>query len=401
MSVVFIMKPAVVNTYFSKRTSHLLTPNPLATKLGELRARGVPVLDLTVSNPTHAGFTYATEAIVAALEDARVCSYEPAPLGIHSAREIVAELVFATYGVRVSAEEIVLTASTSEAYSFLLKLLCDPGDEMLVPTPSYPLFDLLADFENVKLVPYSLEYDGEWHVDLETLRRARTDKTRGIFIVSPNNPTGSIVKNFELEQIAALGLPIIADEVFASYVMAPGDAYKHSALHLEEKHLAFVMGGLSKMAALPQMKLAWTIVRGPREEKRRALERLELLGDTFLSVSTPTQIALEGLLRATRTTVASIQRRVEDNLAWLRNALPESSPISILNIEGGWTTVLRVPNIRTEQDWALELLEKDNVLIHPGHFFNFASEAFVVASLIVPPETFREGMTRIRNRIGS
>jgi alanine-synthesizing transaminase len=373
--------------HFSRRTAHSLEANPLSRALAAARARGREILDLTVSNPTRASIDYDTAAILGALSDPRGLVYEPAPLGIESAREAVAR----ENGVDTS--RVMLTASTSEAYAFLFKLLCDPGDEVLVPAPSYPLFDLLAAFEGVHLVPYRLAYDGAWHVDLDSARRAKTARTRAIVLVSPNNPTGSYLKRAELDALAALELPLISDEVFASYPLGAGRAGP-SALSCRDS-LVFALGGLSKVAALPQMKLAWTCVAGPDPLVRGALDRLELLGDTFLSASTPVQIALPALLASRHRAEEAIRARTRDNLARLRELVGPSSAATVLDVEGGWYAIVRVPRTKSEEQWAIDLVEQDGVYVHPGHFFGFADEAYLVLSLLTDEATFAAGVRRV------
>jgi len=374
----------------SARTDHDPTPNALTVALRAARARG-RVLDLTASNPTRAGIPYPTDAILSALADPRALAYEPEPFGLSHAREAVARAIGA------DASRVVLTASTSEAYSFLFKVLCDPGDDVLVAQPSYPLFDHLARFESVRLVPYRLAYDGAWHVDLDSLRRARTPRTRAILVVAPNNPTGSYLKRAELDAMAAMGLPIVSDEVFAPYPLREDRARVVTALEAKDA-LVFSLGGLSKMAALPQMKLGWIAVGGPREHVDDALARIELVADAFLSVGAPVQHAAGALLETRAVAAEAIAARTRENLAALRAAIGRDSPASVLDVEGGWYATIRLPRTKPEETWALELLEEDGVYVHPGHFFDFAEEAFVVVSLLTPRADFAEGVAKIAAR---
>lgn len=385
-----------VGAVLSRRSFHEATPNALTLALAARRARG-DVLDLTASNPTRASIAYPRDAILGALADPGALEYDPEPFGLASARDAVARAL-AEDGVAVEPSRLMLTASTSEAYSFLFKVLCDPGDDVLVAQPSYPLFDMLASFESVRLVPYRLAYDGAWHVDLDSLRRARTPRTRAILLVTPNNPTGSFVKKDELAAMAAMELPIVSDEVFASYALRDDRTRATTALEAEGA-LVFALGGLSKMAALPQMKLAWTAVGGPRARVEEALARLELVADAFLSVGTPVQRALPALLASRRVAAGAIASRTRTNLAALRAAIDASSAASILDVEGGWYATLRVPRTQSEEAWALELLERDAVYVHPGHFFDFADEAYVVVSLLTPEVAFAEGARRIAARV--
>jgi aspartate/methionine/tyrosine aminotransferase len=368
---------------FSSRFHWDLRPNRLTELLRAKRAAGAGVLDLTESNPTHAGLEYNRE-IVAALADARALRYDPAPAGMPEARDAVARY-YAARGHAVAPDRILLTASTSEAYAFLFKLLCDPGDEVLVPRPSYPLFEFLADMENVSVRQYPLRYHGEWSIDREALQQAITDRTRAVIVVSPNNPTGSYLKRDELEFLRGLNLPLISDEVFADYAFA-ADATRVTTLAGE----GFAMSGLSKVAGLPQMKLGWIVVPGVE-----AMERLEWIADTYLSVSTPVQCAAAALLEAGELVQRQIRERCALNLALLRETLAGSAA-DVLHVEGGWCAPIKMPRIRSEEEWTLELLSNENVLLQPGFFYDFESEAFLVASLLTPPDVFEKGIRRLR-----
>jgi aspartate/methionine/tyrosine aminotransferase len=380
---------------FSSRSGVDLTPNPLAAALARLGDR--PLLDLTTSNPTTASIPYDRDAILSAFARPGALVYEPAPFGLAPAREAVARDLSA-HGCPVDAARIVLTASTSEAYSFLFKLLCDPEDEVLVPRPSYPLFEHLARLEAVRAVPYKLAYDGAWHVDLPSVRAAISARSRAVVIVSPNNPTGSYLKTSELDELAALGLPIVSDEVFARYPLRPDARRARSALDADPKALVFALGGLSKLAALPQAKLAWIAVGGDAARAFDALARLEVIADAFLSVGAPVQHALSDLLRSRAVAERAILDRAVRNLAWLTSAVAGSA-VSLLDVEGGWYATLRLPRTRDELAWALAFLEEDGVHVHPGHFFDFDGEAYVIVSLLTPEATLREGSQRILARV--
>ena len=366
---------------FSSRLDWNLSPNPLARLLEEKRRAAARVLDLTESNPTRAGFAYPRE-IVEAFADERVLRYDPSPRGLASAREAVAGY-YAARGREISPEQILLTASTSEAYSYLFKLLADPGDEILAPRPSYPLFEFLAALESVRVRQYPLRYDGSWHIDFAAIQI--TPRTRAIVVVNPNNPTGSFLKSDEWSRLEALGLPILSDEVFSDYAFDRAAAPSHRAL-------IFSMSGLSKIAGLPQMKLGWIAAEGPSHEA--ALERLELIADTYLSVSTPVQIALPKLLQASSAMCGQIRERTRANLRHLR-AVAQGSALEVLKVEGGWYAVAQVPRTRSEEEWALHLLSDRDVLVQPGFFFDFESEAFLVLSLLTPGDVFEEGVRRI------
>ena len=380
---------------FSSRSGVDLSPNALAAALARLGDR--PVLDLTTSNPTRASIPYDRDAILSALALPGSLVYEPAPFGLDSAREAVARDLSA-HGPPVEPARVALTASTSEAYAHLFKLLCDPGDEILVPRPSYPLFEHLARLEAVHAIPYRLAYDGAWHVDLPSVRAAITPRTRGIVTVSPNNPTGSYLKTTELAELAATGLPIVSDEVFTRYPLRADRTRALSALEADRAPLVFSLGGLSKLAALPQAKLAWIAVGGQAAQVDAALARLEVIADSFLSVASSVQHALPVLLRTRTVAEQAIRDRTAGNLAWLASAVAGSA-VSLLDVEGGWYATLRLPRTRDEEAWALAFLEEDGVHIHPGHFFDFEEEAYVVVSLLTPEATLREGSQRILDRV--
>jgi hypothetical protein len=381
---------------FSARSARDRTRNELAILLDEAREAGRAVLDLTESNPTRAGIP-CPSGLTLALADPRSAQYEPSPFGLSIARAAVAR-TYEEAGLEVDPGSIVLTASTSEAYAFLFKLLCDGGDEVLVPQPSYPLLDHLARLEGVRLVPYPLVYDGEWYVDVAALQGAIRDVTRAIVVVHPNNPTGSYLKRDELSAVAATGLPIVSDEVFASYPLAEDSRRAASALEATDA-LVFALGGLSKMAALPQMKLAWLAVGGPAPRVREALDRLELISDTFLSVNTPVQIAAPALLASRHVAADAIRARLVRNLAEAARRVAGTA-VSLLKVEGGWYATLRLPRTESEEAWALTLLREDAVYVHPGHFFDFPSEAYAVTSLLTSEAVFAEGIARVVARAG-
>jgi len=378
---------------FSTRSSFDLAHNELSTALARRRSAGADVLDLSESNPTRADLPYDAKTILGSLSALGALLYEPASFGLTSARETVAR------HLGLSPSRVVLTASTSEAYAFLFKLLCDPGDEVLVPVPSYPLFEHLARLEAVRAVPYRIAYDGAWHLDLDSVRSAVGPRTRAIVLVTPNNPTGSCIKRDELAAVAALGVPIVSDEVFAGYSLDPRTDPHRATSALEARGvLVFALGGLSKLAALPQMKLAWIAVGGEAEVVDPALARLEIIADAFLSVGAPVQHALPSLLASRVAVTEAIVSRTRENLAFVREAV-RGKAASVLDVEAGWYATLRVPQTRTEEQWALTLLEQDGVYVHPGHFFDFESEAYLVASLLTPGAVFREGIARLVARV--
>lgn len=384
---------------FSKRASWDLTPNRLSAALARLRHEGRALLDLTESNPTRAGLG-CPDDVLSALAHPEARTYAPDPRGLLAAREAVCREL-ARGGVGAEPSRVVLTASTSEAYSHLFKLLCDPGDAVLVPRPSYPLFEFLAGLEAVATVPYPLGYDGRWFVDLPALTSAVTPRTRAVVVVNPNNPTGSYLTRDERAGLDALcarqGLALVADEVFFDFAFGP-DAARGPSTATGGQALAFTLGGLSKSCGLPQLKLGWIVTSGPASLVEPALARLEVVADTYLSVGTPVQQALPRLLTRLPDLQAPIRERVEGNLAFLRRSLPGSTATS-LHVEGGWYAVVQVPAVLPEEEWAQRLLERDSVLVHPGFFFDFPREAFLVLSLLPLPEDLREGTARLLTRL--
>ena len=380
---------------FSQRTWHEAEPNALTRALRARRARGELVYDLTQSNPTVCALPYDA-SLLSALADPRALVYEPASFGLASARQTVQGLLHAS-GLELPIEQIVLTSSTSEAYAFLFKLLCDPGDEVLIPRPSYPLFEHLAALENVSVVNYALAYDGAWHIDFDSLERARGPRTRAVVVVNPNNPTGSFLKRDELDRLLGLGLPIISDEVFSSFALG-ADARRVSSVLETDAALVFALGGLSKLAALPQLKLAWLCASGPQRLLSDALSRLELVADTFLSPNTPVQLALPEILARRAPVEQALASRIQRNFAALVSAL-HGSAATALFLEGGWYATVRLPSLRVGMDWALDLLERDGVLTQPGFFYDFLDDAHLVLSLITEPEPFALGVARIVERV--
>ena len=377
---------------FSSRLQWDSQPNPLSILLAEKRRSGTPILDLTESNPTRAGLDYPGQELLTALADSRALLYQPDPRGLLAAREAVSEY-YAQRGVEVPASRILLTASTSEAYSYLFKLLANPGDEILVPRPSYPLFDYLAAMESVRVIQYPLRYDGAWHIDFDALASAITPRTRAIVVVNPNNPTGSYLKRAEWERLQTFGLPILSDEVFSDFGFAV-DPDRIATLAGASDAFTFSMSGLSKIAGLPQMKLGWIVAGGPHHTA--ALEGLEWIADTFLSVATPVQWALPRILAASGTVQEQIRRRTRANFEVLTGrASGARSGCRCLQAEGGWYAILEMPRIRTEEEWALRLLGECGVLVQPGFFYDFEAEAFLVLSLLTPLAIFGEGLRRI------
>jgi alanine-synthesizing transaminase len=382
---------------FSSRLGGTGVLNQLTRAVERKRQTGAHILDLTESNPTHAGIAYEASAITQLLADSRALRYDPEPAGLPAAREAVSGY-YADRGLGVTADRILLTASTSEAYSYLFKLLCDPGDEVLVPRPSYPLFEFLAGLESVRVVRYPLAWHGRWEMDFEALAAACTARTRAVVVVNPNNPTGSFLRRDEGERLAAFcgarELAIISDEVFSDYALS-ADPRRLASLTGAGGALTFCMSGLSKIVGLPQMKLGWMVVGGSENLRAEAWRRLEFIADTYLSVGAPVQHALPGLLAARHAIQKRIAARVRGNLDFLVQQIDPDSPFALRRPEGGWYAVVEAPRIRTEEEWVLRLLEDGDVLVQPGFFYDFDREAFLVLSLLTGAEAFREGVQRI------
>jgi alanine-synthesizing transaminase len=380
---------------FANRTQWNLTPNRLSEALARHRAAGKPLLDLTVSNPTECGFIYDQSAILDALRNPAALKYEPVPRGLVSAREAVAEY-YAGHGAAVGIDDIVLTTSTSEAYSYVFRLLCNTGDEILIPAPSYPLFDFLADIQDVNVVRYPLVYDHGWLIDFHALEQAITLRTRAVIAVNPNNPTGHFAKRMEVEKLnaicAARGLALIADEVLLDFSLG---AARPASFAGNRDALTFTMSGLSKICGLPQMKAAWLATSGPQGLKREALARLEVIADTYLSMNAPVQLAMPAFLSHRHAFQEQLMARVRRNLAELDRQLALQKFCSRLEVEGGWYAVLRVPATRSDEELALNLLEKKDVYVHPGHFYDFASEGHLIVSLISEEREVSEGLMRL------
>jgi aspartate/methionine/tyrosine aminotransferase len=382
---------------FSERTNWKLAQNRFTQALEQSRARGAKVLDLTLSNPTQAGLHYDAQAILGALASPRALDYDPQPKGLREAREAVAGYYREEHALRgLDAEQIVLTTSTSEGYSFVFRLLCNAGDELLVPKPSYPLFEFLADLQDVRLVPYELIYDHGWQMDFPSMEKAVTPRTRGVVVVHPNNPTGSYVKDAEVKMLNSFcrehGLAVIADEVFLDYRL---ENTAHASFAGNRDVLTFVLSGLSKIAALPQMKVAWMVTSGPQHEAAEAMARLEVIADTYLSMNAPIQWATPALLQQRKNLQPQLLSRVKENLAELDRQLAARQACQRLSVEGGWYAVLRVPVTRSDEELAIELLREKSVLVHPGHFYDFPSDGYLVLSLITPQREFAEGLRAI------
>jgi hypothetical protein len=380
---------------FSRRTAWDLSDNDLSLRVAETRATGASIIDLTESNPTRAGLAPSDE-VVALLGHPRGAVYAPEPLGALEAREAVARY-YADRGVQVDPARVALSASSSEAYGWLFKLLCDRGDEVLVPAPSYPLLDYLAGLEEVSLVRYPLQREVGFRIDFEELERRITERTRAIVIVSPNNPTGTFTRRDEavrLEQIAAdHGLALIVDEVFGDYAFEGLAPDRLPTFVGNRGALTFVLSGLSKVCLLPQMKLGWTVACGAHAAA--AMARLEVIADTYLSVATPVQRALPEILAARAPLQDAIRCRTRDNLAALDRAIGPDSPITRLPSDAGWYAMIEVPRTRDDDGWIELLLREERVIVHPGYFFDTPRDGFLVVSLLPESDVFKDAIVRV------
>ncbi len=382
---------------FAKRANWELEPNRLTVALYAQRAAGVSILDLAESNPTKCGFEYDTPAILRALCNEAALTYRPDPRGLPIARQAVAKYYSDQREIKIALDDIFLTASTSEAYTYILRLLCDPGDAILIPTPGYPLFDYLAGIQDVAIARYPLFYDHGWQIDFHALEAAITARTRAIVVVHPNNPTGHYCHFAEMRRLreicAARELVLVADEVFLDFELGSDESARSFAR--ESAPLTMTLSGLSKSCGLPQIKVAWLCVGGPEELRREAGARLEVIADTYLSLGTLPQLAVPELLAARGVFQAQVLTRVRNNLAEADRQLLTAKSCTRLKVEGGWNVVLRVPATRPDEDLALALVEQKSLYVHPGHFYDFPDDGHLILSLIVPEQAFRTGLSRL------
>ncbi len=390
---------------FSDRSNWDQRPNSLSVLLQIKKSRGDAILDLTVSNPTRVGLNYDFEEILAALSQPQSMAYEPDPRGLMQAREAIAAY-YADHGEGVDSDAIFLTASTSEAYSILFKLLGNPGEEILIPRPGYPLLSYLACFEGLNAVSYPIRYDDRkgWSIDMDVLQALINSKTKAIVLVNPNNPTGSYVRRRELTELGMVcrdyGPALIVDEVFSDFTAAENPGRVRTAVN-HSNALTFVLNGLSKMVALPQVKLGWIVVTGDSAPSAKALSRLEMMLDFYLSASAPVQHAAQRLLQQRQMIQRQIFSRIASNMGFLEEQIAKTSNIRSLIREGGWYAIIEVSDAVSDEDRAVQLLDQDNTLVHPGYFYDFHRDGFLVVSLLPPVEVFRDGITRLIARFGS
>ncbi len=393
---------------FSHRTNWHRTPNTISNAVDSLKRQHVPLIDLTESNPTRCGFRYLNGQILKSFREKKNLAYHPDARGLLKTRAAVAQTYTRGQSIPtaltpkfINPNQIILTASTSEAYSFLFRLLANPGDEIVCPRPSYPLFHFLARLNDVRLRHYSLVDNGGWEIDMESLKHACGPGTKAILLVNPNNPTGSYVKPRELAEILKFAktrkIALISDEVFSDFYFH-GEKKSVTSLASAKPYLGFTLNGISKSIGLPQMKLAWIIASGEKQVLNSALERLEIIADTYLSVNTPAQNALPAWFKSKNKIQSEIKTRLNENRNFLQKALQDHA-CSLLKSEGGWYAVLRLPEIKTEEEWCLAFLKRDHVFVHPGYFFDFEREAYIVVSLLTPEKIFRKGIGKILRRI--
>lgn len=379
---------------FARRTRWNLDPNSLSLTLAALRATGTSILDLTRSNPTECSFEYDQQGIQRAFAQPEILHYQPDPHGMLRAREAVC-VYYADLQTSVITDDLVLISGTSEGYSFVFRLLCNRGDEVLIPSPGYPLLDFLADLCDVKLIRYPLVYDHGWQIDFVALAAAASERTRAVIVVHPNNPTGHYTCEREQAQLvhfcAERGIALIADEVFLDFSLR---GVREKSFASTNDVLSFTLSGISKICGMPQMKLAWIAVSGPGEQKREALARLEIIADAYLSVGTPVQLAAPALLAMGTAFQAQVMARLKANLNELDAQLSRQSACNRLPCEAGWSAVLRVPAKQSDEELAIALLTQHGVHVHPGHFYDFAQPGYAVVSLIVPKPEFAEGIHR-------
>jgi aspartate/methionine/tyrosine aminotransferase len=379
---------------FSQRLPPDAERNAISREFDRLAAAGTPIVDLTESNPTRVGLDYPAD-LLAGLSAPAALAYAPQPLGARLTREAIAADC-GRRGAGVDPADVVLTASSSESYSWLFKLLCNPGDAVLAPRPSYPLFEHLTRLEAVRLVAYDIDYHGEWRIDFDSMAQAPPE-TRAVLVVSPNNPTGSYIDAGDLARLQQLcrdrGWAIVADEVFADYPLEATAPVTDIASRAEV--LSFSLGGASKALGLPQVKLGWVVAGGPAAEREAALSGLALIADTYLSVGTPVQIAGPDLLERGAGVRLQIQTRIRENLTRARVIAAGYPECEVLAVGGGWSAVVRLPTFRSEEDLVLELLRRERILVHPGFFFDFPRESFVVVSLLPGCDVFAPAISRL------
>lgn len=386
---------------FSTRTNWNFTPNKISRLIEDRRRKGLPIMDLTESNPTRCGFDYPQVEILEALSNPENLLYQPDPKGLLKTRIAVTDY-YSVYNIEVNPQNIFLTSSTSEAYTFIFRLLMNVGDEILVPKPSYPLIEYLAQINDVDIKYYHILYDGEWHIDFESIKKNILKNTKAILLIHPNNPTGSYIKKEEyktlVEICASHNLALIADEVFLDYSFYEDDSRVNSFANKKDV-LTFSVSGISKILGLPQMKLAWIVVSGEEEVWREASSRLEVITDSYLSVSTPIQNAAQSWFDLREKLNREIRDRVKINFEFLIDRTRNDSPVKVLNVEGGWNAILKIPQTKSDEEWVEYFLTNHGVVVQPGYFYDFDRDGFIVVSLLSDPMLFQKGIDIIVKEI--
>jgi len=385
---------------FSKRTGWELSTNSIMHSLNEARGSGSEVLDLTISNPTKCGFDYDEDKIIKTFCKNENLLYAPDSQGLLSCRNIVSKY-YEEKGIKVSGKNLFLSSSTSEGYSNVFRLLTNPGDEVMFPAPSYPLFHFLVDLNDVNMCNYNLVYDGEWKFDFDSIRNSISSKTKAIVIVSPNNPTGSMLSEDDVCKLNEIcveqSIPIICDEVFSDFMLK--DDVKHRSMANNSDVLTFTLSGISKILGMPQMKLSWMNISGPQDLVDEAINRMDVIADTYLSVNTPIQNAFEGLIDLREDIQGQIIERIRNNLNFLKENANQGKNCEVLDASAGWYAVLKMPNAKAEEDWVIDLLKEDSVYVHPGYFYDFSDDGHIVLSLLAQESIFQQGVLRIMKKI--
>ncbi len=385
---------------FSSRTDWSTEDNELSRAAALLRQDNIPILDLTVSNPTKCGFQYLKADLLQTLTDSKNLNYDPDPRGLASAREIICRY-YERRGIRVTPDRVFITAGTSEAYSFIFKLLFETGDFLLAPQPSYPLLDYLASLHDIGIKRYALSPQKNWEINLAGHYELKETDPKAVLIVNPNNPTGNYLHAPELAELNIFcknrNTAIISDEVFFDFPLTENRPASAVSCAGNRHSLAFTLSGISKILGLPQMKFSWIVVSGPEELAKEAVKRLEVISDTYLSASTPAQNAAAAWFSNESIIQAEILQRIRNNYLTLQNHFGQGGAVRLFPVQAGWHAPLQLPSRHTDEEWACMLLEKTRALAHPGYLFDFSEGSFLVLSLIIPENQFREGVEKIKS----
>lgn len=388
---------------FSCRTNWNFQNNRITKLIQEYQRNNISIIDLSESNPTKVGFNYPEKFVLKDFCSGKNLIYNPHPKGLINAREAICKF-YHKKNINIHPESIIITAGSSDAYNYIFRLIAEPGDEILVPSPSYPLLQFLSRLNDISIKNYRLLYDGEWHIDIDSIYRNITNKTKAILFIHPNNPTGSYVKNEEYEKVLELanryGLIFISDEVFYEYEIED-KPNKFNSFSEKSDILTFTINGISKLLGLSQMKLGWVIVSGPNKLKQEAINRLEIISDTFLSVNTPVQNSLPIWLENYEELHNQIKHRVIINYFRIKDQILANSAIELLNVEGGWNGILRFPNIFTDEQWVELFLKKYRLFLQPGYFYDFERGAYLLVSLLLPENIIKKNIIAVLDEVKS